>query len=69
MAKWGPISVHDARDRAAEDEYNGREAKEDEERWIRKKEVRIEVGSLRRWLRAVRGTIRPSLKAMTIITS
>lgn len=69
VAKWGPISVHDARNRAAKDEYNRREAKEDEERWTRKKEIRIEVSFLRRWLRAVRGTIRPSLEEMTIITS
>ncbi|KAG5956693.1 hypothetical protein E4U58_006444 [Claviceps cyperi] len=63
VAKWGPISVLDARVRAAKDDNNRREAQEEEERRTRK-EVRIEVGFLRHWLRAVRGTVRASLKKM-----
>ncbi|KAG6148113.1 hypothetical protein E4U37_007597 [Claviceps purpurea] len=47
VAKWGPITVLDARARAAKDENNRREAQEEENCRIRKKEVRIEVGFLR----------------------
>ncbi|KAG6101749.1 hypothetical protein E4U31_003554 [Claviceps sp. LM219 group G6] len=47
-----------------EKQTNRQEAQEKEERRIRK--VRIEVGFLRRWLRAVRGTVRASLKEMTL---
>ncbi|KAG6224239.1 hypothetical protein E4U34_000497 [Claviceps purpurea] len=50
VAKWGPITVLDARARAAKDENNRREAQEEENCRIRKKEVRIEVGFLRCWL-------------------
>ncbi|KAG6044610.1 hypothetical protein E4U17_000499 [Claviceps sp. LM77 group G4] len=64
VAKWGPISVHDARFRVAKDDNNRLEAREEEKRRISK--VRIEVGFLRRWLRAVRGTARTSLKEMTL---
>ncbi|KAG5989773.1 hypothetical protein E4U52_005248 [Claviceps spartinae] len=45
-----------------EERTNRREAQEEEKRRIRKKEVRIEVEFLRRWLRAVRATVRASLK-------
>ncbi|KAG6156673.1 hypothetical protein E4U37_008324, partial [Claviceps purpurea] len=65
VAKWGPITALDARARAAKDENNRREAQEEENCRIRKKEVRIEVGFLRCWLRAVRGMVRASLEDLT----
>ncbi|KJZ69545.1 hypothetical protein HIM_11058 [Hirsutella minnesotensis 3608] len=61
VGKYGPLSVHDARVRAARDEYNRRATQEDEQRRIRKKAARDEAAFLRRWLRDIRNAVRNSI--------
>ncbi|KAM4061344.1 DDE superfamily endonuclease [Hirsutella rhossiliensis] len=51
VARYGPLSVGDARIRVARDEYNRQAAQEEEAQRVRNKEVRDEAGYIRRWLR------------------
>ncbi|KAJ6436237.1 restless-like transposase [Purpureocillium lavendulum] len=64
VAKFGPISMHDARLRAARDEYNRQAAQEDEQRRIFRRDVRQEVGCFRRWLRETRARVRKSVSRL-----
>ncbi|XP_044714580.1 tc5 transposase DNA-binding domain-containing protein [Hirsutella rhossiliensis] len=50
VARYGPLSVGDARIRVARDEYNRQAAQEEEAQRVRNKEVRDEAGYIRRWL-------------------
>ncbi|KJZ75136.1 hypothetical protein HIM_05622 [Hirsutella minnesotensis 3608] len=61
VARFGPLSVHDARVRVARDEYNRRASQEDEARRIRKKRSREEVPFVRRWMRDLRSVARNSV--------
>ncbi|XP_044718826.1 DDE superfamily endonuclease domain-containing protein [Hirsutella rhossiliensis] len=61
VARYGPLSVGDARIRVARDEYNRQAAQEEEAQRVRNKEVRDEAGYIRRWLRKVRFNVRISI--------
>ncbi|KFA53716.1 hypothetical protein S40293_09643 [Stachybotrys chartarum IBT 40293] len=61
VAKHGPITVGDARLRAAKDTFNRLAAQEDEEERIAKKAARGEAAFLRRWISKVRHVVRESI--------
>ncbi|KAJ6438592.1 3-hydroxybutyryl-CoA dehydrogenase [Purpureocillium lavendulum] len=65
VGKYGPLSVHDARLRVAQDEYNRLAAQHDEEARLLKREARDEAAYIRRWLQRVRAKVRASITSTT----
>ncbi|KFA79431.1 hypothetical protein S40288_10427 [Stachybotrys chartarum IBT 40288] len=65
IAKYGPITMGDARLRVARDEYNCRAAQDEEDERIFKRATNAEAAYLRRWNKKVRFTMRNSIRAVT----
>lgn len=61
VAKYGPISVQDARLRVAKDDHNRLAAQADEQRRISRRDTKDEGHYLRCWVRDVRAIVRSSL--------
>jgi hypothetical protein len=66
LANYGPITIYDARLRVAKDQHNRLAGQAAEEARMHTKEVRVEVGYLRRWIAAVRKMLRASLKDLRV---
>jgi hypothetical protein len=66
VAKFGPITVGDARSRVATDDHNRRAAQADEVQRIERKAIRNEEAFLRRWLRIVRGFVRAGITEIQV---
>jgi hypothetical protein len=66
LANYGPITIYDARFRVAKDQHNRLAGQAAEEARVHTKEVRVEVGYLRRWIAAVRKMLRASLKGLRV---
>ncbi|KAJ6436476.1 pol-like protein [Purpureocillium lavendulum] len=65
VGKFGPLSINDARLRAAQDEYNRLAAQREEESRLLKKGARDEAAYIRRWLQRVRANVRASIRTTT----
>jgi hypothetical protein len=66
IAKYGPISVGDARLRVLNDEYNRQAAQADEKKRILRRDSQDEGLFLRRWMRDIRSHVRPSITAVRV---
>lgn len=61
ITNLGPMTVGDARLRAAKDEHNRKAAKDDEKRRLFSRDTARETSFLRRWIRRVRKVVRASV--------
>ncbi|KFA80100.1 hypothetical protein S40288_10390, partial [Stachybotrys chartarum IBT 40288] len=65
IAKYGPITMGDARLRIAQDEHNHQAAQDEEDERIFKRAANAEAAYLRQWNKKVRFTVRNSIQAVT----